>query len=142
MPSDFALKTMNRIHKGMMSLSGGRLGWTASKMPVLELTTTGRKSGQPRSTMLTAPWQEGDKLAIIASAGGNDRHPAWFLNLQEEPTVTVRLKDGTQTMQARIATGEERSTIWSQVTEKYGNYASYQRKTEREIPVVVLEPSS
>ncbi len=142
MPSDFALKTMNCIHRTMMTVSGGKLGWTAGKMPVLELTTTGRKSGAARSTMLTAPWQDGDRMAIIASAGGNDGHPAWFLNLRENPSVTVRTADGTSKMVARITTGDERASIWDTVTAKYKNYADYQTKTEREIPVVVLEPAS
>lgn len=125
----------------MMTLSGGKLGWTAGKMPVLELTTTGRKSGQQRSTMLTSPWGEGDKIAIVASAGGNDGDPAWYLNLEAEPAVTVRTESGTRKMTARTATGDERSDLWGQITSKYKNYADYQTKTDREIPVVVLEPA-
>lgn len=140
MPSDFALRTMNTIHRTMMTLSGGMLGWTAGNMPVLELTTTGRKSGQRRSTMLTSPWQDGDRMAIIASAGGNDTHPAWFLNLEADPDVEVRTKDRTREMTARITSGEERTEIWEAVAEKYKNYTGYQSKTDREIPVVVLEP--
>jgi deazaflavin-dependent oxidoreductase (nitroreductase family) len=140
MPSNFALKTMNRVHRTMMTVSGGRFGWTAGKMPVLELTTTGRKSGQERSTMLTAPWQDGERMAIVASAGGNDNPPAWFLNLEANPTVTARTEDGTRTMTARITSGDERSDLWEQISSKYTNYAGYQKKTEREIPIVVLEP--
>jgi deazaflavin-dependent oxidoreductase (nitroreductase family) len=141
MPSDFALKTMNQVHRTVMTLSGGKLGWTAASMPVLELTTTGRKSGKLRSTMLTTPWQDGERMAIIASAGGNDTHPAWFLNLRDTPSVQVRTASGTRQMTARIVTGDERSTIWDAVTSKYQNYADYQSKTDREIPVVVLEPA-
>ena len=133
---------MNTVHRTMMTLSGGKLGWTAGKMPVLELTVTGRKSGQPRSTMLTTPWQDGETMAIIASAGGNDSHPAWFLNLRDEPSVTVRTEAVTQQMTARIVEGSERAAIWDAVTAKYKNYADYQSKTEREIPVVLLEPAS
>lgn len=142
MPSNFAMKTMNCVHRTLMTVSGGRIGWTAGNMPVLELTTTGRKSGAARSTMLTSPWQDGDRIAIIASAGGNDGHPAWFLNLRENPSVTVRTVDGTSTMVARIASGDERASIWNAVTSEYKNYADYQRKTDREIPVVVLEPAA
>ncbi len=141
MPSDFALKTMNTVHRSIMTLSGGRLGWTTAKMPVLELTTTGRKSGQQRSTMLTTPWQDGDAMALIASAGGNDSHPAWFLNLRDNPSVTVRTQEGTRSMTARTAHGDERAAIWGAVTSQYTNYADYQSKTDREIPVVVLEPA-
>ena len=141
MPSDLVMKTMNCVHRTMMTVTGGRIGWTAGKMPVIELTTTGRKSGAARSTMLTTPWQDGDRMAIIASAGGNDKHPAWFLNLRDDPSVTVRTHDGSTKMTARIADGDERQSIWSAVTAKYKNYADYQTKTEREIPVVVLEPA-
>ena len=137
MPSDIALKTMNTVHRTLMKVTGGQIGWTAGTMTVLELTTTGRKSGQQRSTMLTTPWQDGDRMAIIASAGGNDAHPAWFLNLEANPAVTVRTESGTQSMTARIVSGDERSEIWEQVASKAKNYEGYQTKTEREIPVFV-----
>jgi len=111
-------------------------------MPVIELTTTGRKSGEQRSTMLTTPWQDDDKMAIVASAGGNDTHPAWYLNLDADPTVTVRTEDGERTMTARTVTGDERAELWQEISTKYSNYAGYQKKTDREIPVVLLEPTS
>ena len=142
MPSDFALKTMNTVHRTMMAVSGGRLGWTAAKMPVLELTTTGRKSGKARSVMLTSPWQDGDTIAIVASRGGDDIHPAWYLNLQADPNVTVKMQNGTRSMLARTATAEERAEIWPALTAEFTNYAGYQDKTDREIPVVLLEPAS
>lgn len=141
MPSDLFLKGMNTVHKAMLTLSGGKLGWSAGNMPALELTTTGRKSGEDRSSMLTAPWTEGDKMAIVASAGGNDNHPAWFLNLRDNPSVSVRTSDGTKPMTARITSGDERAHLWEQISTKYKNYADYQSKTDREIPVVVLEPA-
>ena len=140
MPSNFTFKSMNRIHRTLLKLSGGRLGWTAGKMPVLELTTTGRKSGQPRSTMLTSPWQDGDTMALVASAGGNDNDPDWFLNLSDNPSVTVRTDRRTLEMTARIVAGDEKAELWSQITSNYDNYAGYQSKTAREIPVVLLEP--
>jgi len=96
---------MNTMHRTLMRLSGGRLGWTAGKMPVIELTTTGRKSGQQRSNMLTTPWTEGDTVAIVASAGGNDAHPAWYLNLEANPTVSMRTEETTRSMTARITSG-------------------------------------
>lgn len=142
MPSDFVLKTMNTVHRTLMAVSGGKLGWTAGDMPVIEVTTIGRKSGEPRSIMLTTPWRDGDRMAIIASAGGNDSHPAWFLNLRETPTVTVRDRESTRTMTARITDGDERSEIWDTVASRYENYAGYQAKTDREIPVVILEPAA
>ena len=143
MPSDLALKTMNALHRGVLKLSGGRLGWEAQKMPVVELTTTGRKSGQPRSVMLTSPWQEGNTLVVVASRGGDDEHPAWFLNLRDDPAVEVAVKGRPkQPMRAHIADSAERERLWPLVTADHKNYADYQTKTKREIPLVLLEPVS
>ena len=141
MPSDMMLKTMNAVHRGILKATGGRLGWNGSGMPVLELTTVGRKSGQPRSVMLTSPVQEGSTIVIIASRGGDDHHPAWFLNLRDNPEVEVRWKgEPTRKMHARVATPEERARLWPKVTADHKNYAGYQTKTDREIPVVLLTP--
>ena len=142
MPSDFALKTMNAVHRGLLTVTGGRIGWTAGGMPALELTTTGRKSGQPRSVMLTSPLQEDDAIVIVASRGGDDQHPAWFLNLRDDPRVEVSFKgEPARPMTARVADADERARMWPLVTGKYKNYAGYQHKTDREIPLVVLEPA-
>jgi deazaflavin-dependent oxidoreductase (nitroreductase family) len=141
MPSDFALKTMNTVHRGLLKLSGGRLGWNAGRMPVLELTTTGRKSGQPHSVMLTSPVQEGSTIVVVASRGGDDHHPAWFLNLRDHPDVDVAMGGKPkQRMRARVANPEERARLWPLVTADHKNYAGYQTKTTREIPLVLLEP--
>lgn len=132
---------MNAIHRGVLLLSGGRLGWEAANMPVLELTTTGRKSGQPRSVMLTSPLQIDGTIVIVASRGGDDSHPAWYLNLRDNPTVQVAYKGGAKLpMTARSATPEERAELWPKVVAKYKGYGQYQRSTEREIPLVMLEP--
>jgi deazaflavin-dependent oxidoreductase (nitroreductase family) len=142
-PSDLALKTMNAVHRTVLTLSGGRIGWSAANMPVLELTTTGRKSGQPRSCLLTSPVQEGDALVIVASRGGDDRDPAWFLNLRDEPEVQVALGgEEPAPYRAEIADAEERARLWPMITADHSNYAGYQRKTDREIPVVVLHPAA
>src|SRR2546421_12959825 len=115
MPSDLLLKSVNTLHRGVVKLSGGRLGWRAGGMPVVELTTTGRKSGQPRSVMLTSPVQEGSTIVVVASRGGDDQHPAWFLNLRDNPDVEVTLKGKKQRMRARVASAEERARLWPQV---------------------------
>jgi len=143
MPSDAMLKGMNAIHRGLLKVSGGRLGWTAGKMPVLELTTTGRKSGEKRAVMLTSPHQDGESILIVASRGGDDTHPAWFLNLRDDPSVGVAMggKD-SKPYTARILSSEERSGLWDTVTAKYTNYGGYQEKTDREIPLVFLDPAS
>jgi deazaflavin-dependent oxidoreductase (nitroreductase family) len=110
-------------------------------MLVVELTTTGRKSGQPRTVMLTSPVQEGETIVVVASRGGDDQHPAWFLNLRDKPEVEVALKGKPkQRMRARVATPEERARLWPQVTAKYKGYAGYQTKTTREIPLVLIDP--
>jgi deazaflavin-dependent oxidoreductase (nitroreductase family) len=141
-PSDLVLKTMNNVHRTILKVSGGRIGWTAGDMPVLELTTTGRKSGQPRSVMLTSPLQEDDTMVIVASRGGDDQHPAWFLNLRDHPEVTVKLKDGPpRTMMATAASEDERDRMWPIIAGKYKNYAGYQTKTDRQIPLVLLTPA-
>ena len=139
MPSDFALKAMNAVHRTMLKLSGGRVGWEAGKMPVLELTTTGRKSGEPRTVMLTSPYQEGDTIVIVASRGGDDQHPAWFVNLRAKPEVDVSFKGGPkQRMIAQVASPQERARLWPLVTANQPRYAEYQTKTTREIPLVLL----
>ena len=142
MPTDLQLKAMNTFHRGLLKLSGGRLGWRAGGMPVLELTTTGRKSSQPRTVMLTSPVQEGDAIAIVASRGGDDHHPAWFLNMRDHPDVEVAFAGKPKRpMRARVATPEERAALWPRVTAAYKGYAGYQTKTDREIPLVLLEPA-
>jgi len=141
MPSDFALKTMNTIHKVILKASFGKVGWSAGSMPVLELTTTGRKTGQQRTLMLTSPLQDGETIVVVASRGGDDQHPAWFLNLQANPNVDVAYKGGERKpMTAHVATAEERADLWPKVIANQKRYAEYQTKTEREIPLVLLSP--
>jgi deazaflavin-dependent oxidoreductase (nitroreductase family) len=143
MPTDFAAKTMNAIHRGILKISGGKAGWHVSDMPVLKLTTIGRKSGQPRTVMLTSPIQEGTTLVIVASRGGDDIHPAWFLNLRDNPQVEVSYQgEPTRPMHARVATAEERARLWPLVVADHKNYAGYQTKTTREIPLVLLEEAA
>src|SRR5258708_37848142 len=103
MPSNVVLKAMNLLHQGVLKISGGRVGWDAARMPVLQLTTIGRRSGQPRTVMLTSPYQEGSTFVVVASRGGDDEHPAWFLNLRDNPDVEVTMKGrGRQPMHARV----------------------------------------
>jgi deazaflavin-dependent oxidoreductase (nitroreductase family) len=142
-PTDFQLKTMNLVHRTVLKLTGGKIGWTTAGMPALQLTTVGRKTGELRSVMLTSPIQEGETIVIVASRGGDPQHPAWFLNLQANPDVTVSLQGKpSRPMRARVATAEERATMWPQATAAYKGYAGYQTKTTREIPLVLLEPTN
>ncbi len=142
MPSDRMLKTMNGIHRMILGVTRGKAGWTAGNMPVLELTTIGRKSGEPRSCLLTSPLQENGEIVIVASRGGDDHHPAWYLNLLETPQVQVSYKGAPhKIMTARTADAQERARMWPIVAGAYKGYAGYQEKTSREIPLVILSQS-
>jgi len=135
------LKSMNALHRGVLKLSGGRLGWDAGRMPVVELTTIGRKSGARRTVMLTSPLQQGSTYVVVASRGGDDQHPAWLLNLRDHPEVEVATRGGERRpMRARVASAEERPALWAQVVAAQKRYGGYQEKTSREIPLVLLEP--
>ena len=119
--------------------SGGRIGGRFGRASVLLLTTTGRKTGKRRTSPL-AYLEDGDAFVLIASYGGADVHPAWYLNLVASPEVEVRVRGGTpRQMQARVAGAEERGRLWRRVVEMWGGYARYQEKTAREIPLVILE---
>jgi deazaflavin-dependent oxidoreductase (nitroreductase family) len=126
----------------ILGVTRGKAGWTAGNMPVLELTTIGRKSGEPRSCLLTSPLQENGEIVIVASRGGDDHHPAWYLNLLETPQVQVSYKGAPhKIMTARTANSEERARMWPVVAGAYKGYAGYQEKTSREIPLVILSES-
>jgi deazaflavin-dependent oxidoreductase (nitroreductase family) len=132
---------MNLVHRGLLAGTGGRFGWSVAGMPALELTTTGRRSGQPRTVWLTSPVQEGTTLVVVASRGGEDQAPAWYLNLVDQPEVRVRLRGKElEPRRARTATAEERARLWPLVVAGYRGYAAYQNKTDREIPLVLLDP--
>ncbi|WP_224391966.1 nitroreductase/quinone reductase family protein [Pseudonocardia sp. ICBG1293] len=132
---------MNAGHRLLIRLTGGKVGHSAGGMPVVELTTRGRRSGEPRTVLLTAPVHGDGRYVVVASRGGDDRHPAWFLNLRADPDVEVAVQGGPRVpMRARIADPADRATLWPQIAGKYRNYAGYQRSTTREIPLVHLEP--
>ena len=139
---DAGFKAVTRLHRAVFDVSSGRVGGRASGMPVLRLTTTGRRSHEPRDTMLTAPIHDDNRVVLVASFGGADRHPSWYLNLREDPKVTVTMDGRQRSMVARTAGEEERAELWREIVSAHKNYAGYQRKTDREIPVVVLEPPS
>lgn len=132
-----AMKILGTLHRRLYRASGGKLGKTFFGSPILLLTTTGRRTGRTRTWPLTY-LTEGDRLIVIASNGGQPNHPAWYLNLRENPQVSVQLGDLTHAMTAQTTQGDERARLWSRVVEEYPAYAEYQRKTDRQIPVVVL----
>jgi deazaflavin-dependent oxidoreductase (nitroreductase family) len=139
-PKDAFYKVGTGIHRAVLNISKGRIFGKAFGMPLIELVTTGRRSGKERSTLLSVPIVDGDRLVVVASFGGDDRHPAWYLNLQANPEVRATLAGSTRTMIARIATEEERAELWPRITSVFEGYTRYQKRTDRPIPVVILEP--
>lgn len=137
---DEMFKVAKVVHPLVLRLSGGRLGGRVAGMPVVVLTTTGRTSGKPRTAPLTAIEHEGHTY-VIASKGGDDRHPAWYLNLVANPDVTVQRSGRTEAMVARVLSPEEKAEVWPVVTRTYKGYAAYQKRTDRQIPVVELVPA-
>jgi deazaflavin-dependent oxidoreductase (nitroreductase family) len=139
MPPDAVLKLMNASHRAILAASRGRLGWTAFGMPVVELTTIGAKSGQPRTVMLTSPHHDDAGWVIVASRGGDDHHPAWYHNLVKNPKVTVSIgREPAKEMTATVIEPAERDQLWTEIAGQYRNYAGYQKKTSRVIPLVRL----
>lgn len=142
---DGLMKTANLVHRGLHKVSGGRIGSTIADMPVVKLTTTGRTSGKPRTVMLTAPLHEDDQWVFVASKGGDDRDPDWYKNLAANPEVTVEAMNGDggpKTLVARTASAEEKAELWPRIVESADNYAGYADKTDRDIPVVIVEPAT
>ncbi|MET8010192.1 nitroreductase family deazaflavin-dependent oxidoreductase [Streptomyces sp. NPDC005271] len=125
----------------LIESSGGTKGTTIRGLPVVLLTTRGAKSGKIRKTPLMRVEHEG-AYAIVASLAGAPKHPVWYHNVAADPRVELR--DGTvrQDMTAREVTGEEKALWWERAVEAYPDYADYQRKTDRRIPVFVLEPAA
>jgi deazaflavin-dependent oxidoreductase (nitroreductase family) len=119
--------------------TGGDVGhiWKEDST-VLLLTTTGRKSGEQHTTPLIYA-QDGDRYVIVASKGGAPDDPGWYRNLDKTPAVELQVKDDVFPARARTAEGEERDRLWQKANEVWPHYAEYQQKTDREIPVVVLE---
>ena len=137
---DLSARVITGFHEVVFKASQGRIGNRGFGMPVLAMTTVGRKSGKRRTTMLTSPVQDDDRLVIVASYGGDDRNPAWFLNLRDQPDVEVTMEGETRPMRARVASSDERSELWPRVVAAYKGYAQYQTRTDRDIPLVILEP--
>jgi F420H(2)-dependent quinone reductase len=129
------------VHRAVYRLTGGRVGGKIGGARVLLLTTTGRKSGRPRTQpLLYTP--AGAGYAVIASKGGAAQHPLWYRNLQANPHVEVTVGRETRKALARDAEGDERERLWRAMTSVYAGYDRYAEKTSRRIPVVVLEPDA
>ncbi len=133
------IKMMSAMHLFWYRLTGGAIGGSFAGRPILLLTTTGRKSGRRRTTPLQY-LEDGGNMVLVASNGGNPRHPVWWLNLERNPEAEVRVRNEKSWVTAEKAEGEERERLWGLVVEMYSGYEGYQRTTNREIPVVILRP--
>jgi deazaflavin-dependent oxidoreductase (nitroreductase family) len=131
---------MGEEHVRAYRATAGREGHEWMGTHALLLTTTGRQSGERRTAPLMYA-QDDDRYVVVASRGGAPRHPAWYLNLEADPHVEVQVGERVLHARARTASGDERARLWSVMTREWPAYDDYQAKTEREIPVVVLEPS-
>lgn len=126
-------------HLALYRATGGRIGGTMGSLRVLLLTTTGRRSGQPRTVPLVY-FEDGDRLVVIGSKGGDPRDPLWWENLKATPVAMIQIGSETRRVRARLASPDERERLWPRIKQENAFYAGYERKTSREIPVVLLEP--
>jgi len=134
---DRVARVVSAVHRGLYRLSGGRAAGRLAGMPVLLLTTRGRSSGRPRTVPLTY-FADGDAIVLVASYGGDDRHPGWYRNLCADARVEVTQGRSRRTLTARTATAAERDRLWPRIVATYPGYARYQRRTGRRIPLVLL----
>lgn len=137
---DVIVKGMNLVHRAALRATGGRLGTRVFGMTAVELHTIGRRSGQRRSVMLTAPICEPGRIVLVASKGGDDRNPDWYGNLVAHPDVEITRDGVTTSWRARTASPDEKAELWPTITATYRGYGAYQRRTDRDIPVVICEP--
>ena len=134
------IKWMSRGQTALYKVSKGRVaGSFLEGAPVALVTTIGRKSGEPRVVPLLF-LREGNRVVLVASQGGSDKHPAWYLNLKANPKVKVQIKDEVVNLTARDATEQERAEYWPKLTAFYKGFDDYQSWTDRVIPVVICDP--
>jgi deazaflavin-dependent oxidoreductase (nitroreductase family) len=137
---DTVVKAFSGLHNALYRATGGKIGSRFRGVPTALLTTTGRKSGKARTNPVLY-LEDGDRKVLVASYGGDDRNPTWFLNLTANPEVTLQIGPTTHRMKAEVAGPEERARLWPKLVEMYSDYGNYQKKTDREIPVVILTPA-
>ena len=131
------IRLIGRIHRWLWSFTGREFGTLMGKAPFLMLTTKGRKTGRTRTTPVLY-LQDGADFIIVASFGGNDMHPAWYLNLEQCPEAEVTVNSEHRRVLARKVSAEEKALIWPRLVELYPQFTSYQRRTSREIPLMRL----
>ena len=133
-----SFKLLSSTHVALYRLSGGRLGTRAFGNSILLLTVKGRKTGKQRTTPLLY-FRDDDNLLVVASKGGHPKHPEWYNNLVASPEVMVQIGHEKLPMRAATATEDEKSRLWPEIVRAYKGYGEYQRKTTRNIPVVILK---
>ena len=138
---DSSVRRLSRLHTILYRSTGGLVGRRLVNNDMLLLTTTGRKTGSKHTVPLLY-LTDGHRLVVIASYGGRDHHPDWYLNLEREPTVTVQVSGRRKKYIARTADAEQRAHWWPRIVDGYYAYAAYQSRTERQVPVVFLEPEA
>ena len=134
-PSDWVADHVERYER-----TGGKDGGEFNGVACVILTTTGRKTGKTRKTPLVRV-PNGDGYLVIASMGGQPKHPVWYLNVLAHPQVALQDGPDRRDYAARVAEGDERAELWDVAVAAYADYADYQERCDREIPVVVLEPT-
>jgi len=137
--NDATVKYLSAIHAAIYRATGGRIGRRLVANDMCLLTTTGRHSGRLHTVPLLY-LEDGERVVLIASYGGRRHHPDWYHNLLAYPEATLQVLDDRRAVVARTADSEERSRWWPRIVEAYHDYATYQSRTDREIPVVFLEP--
>jgi deazaflavin-dependent oxidoreductase (nitroreductase family) len=136
---DAGVRLSGRLQARLYRLSGGRLGGRFGEGPVLVLTTTGRRSGEPRRTSVLYG-RDGDRVVVIGSNTGSERHPAWALNLAACPEAEVQIGRQRMRVRATEVTGSQRARLWALMSEHYGGFEIYTTKTARELKVFSLAP--
>ena len=137
---DRTAKYLSTLHRVLYRSTRGAVGRRFVDNDMCLVTTTGRRSGKPHTVPLLY-LRDGDSLVVIASWGGRDQHPQWYLNLLADPAASVQVRGDRWSVSARTADADERTTWWPKVVAAYDGYAAYESRTEREIPLVVLDPS-
>lgn len=137
---DAWLRRIGKLNVPVYKLTRGRLMGRIGSAPVLLLTTTGRRSGEPRTAPVVFS-RDGDALVVIGSNAGNARVPAWALNLRANPDAEVQVRGERRRVRARVSEGSERERLWKLVNEDYAGFDDYKQLTDREIGVFVLEPA-
>lgn len=137
---DPIVRIVNTLHRNLLVLSKGQLGGRLAGMETVVLTTIGRRTGESRQSVLSSPIAAEDRVVLVGSWGGGPKDPQWVLNLRANPNVQLMIRGETRHMVAREASPEERQELWPQATAAYRGYAAYQQKTDREFPLIILEP--